>query len=255
MPTISIMRLALSFLFASSILLAGVGPGTAYEPENDRWGGDILHADHDSRTPLSCQKDCFANPACKAWTFMKPQGSPRRPIGHCWLKDSIPDATFTDCCISGVKPSQAFAIRRYIGMIWESADPPLATVTLRYPDPLLCQSACYNNNACNHWSYTSPSPGQPHLCKLFNGGLNPTSRTDTNSISGDKPVLEFNTDRYGSDMARLPGPQLCQKACNDTPGCMSFTYVTPTQGVDAVCWLKNVVSAPIPNGCCIAGAQ
>src|SRR5713226_7391999 len=78
MPTIVILRMILSFLFASSILLAAVGPGAAYEPENDRLGGDIpdnppvFKNPRESKDALSCQKDCFDSPQCQAWTFVKP---------------------------------------------------------------------------------------------------------------------------------------------------------------------------------------
>jgi M6 family metalloprotease-like protein len=49
---------------------------------------------------IQCQDACKDNPACKAYTYVKPgiQGV----HGYCWLKGAVPAAVTNNCCTSGV---------------------------------------------------------------------------------------------------------------------------------------------------------
>jgi hypothetical protein len=255
MSMMSIMRFAVRAFLAGSIWLALASAGTAFEPDTDRVGSDIGPS-HRVLNALACQKDCFANGQCRAWTFVNSPTS--RGGGDCWLKDKVPLPSFTTCCVSGVRSTDFMIGNRY-----DSGLPPLVEFQPRYPDPLLCQSACYSNSACDFWSYTGPtSSGQAHVCKLFGQSLNPTGSPDPNSVVGNRPVdFEFDTDRNGSDMPNpspvlgAPDPQLCRQTCIGTPGCRSFTFIKPWQrGLDAICALKNAAPAKSANGCCISGA-
>jgi hypothetical protein len=52
-----------------------------------------------------CLMECQNDPRCKAFTYVRPgfQG----PKARCWLKDAVPTAKPSPCCISGVKKAGA----------------------------------------------------------------------------------------------------------------------------------------------------
>lgn len=47
-----------------------------------------------------CRAACDGDRNCRAWTYVVPG---RQPNGECFLKDSVPEPSVSDCCISGVK--------------------------------------------------------------------------------------------------------------------------------------------------------
>jgi hypothetical protein len=70
----------------------------------DRPGMDYRNFDLPSANPSLCQNDCRDDPNCRAFTYVRPgyQGNNAR----CWLKDEIPAAVPSQCCISGKKVEQ-----------------------------------------------------------------------------------------------------------------------------------------------------
>lgn len=68
----------------------------------DRPGSDFDNFDLDRAKPELCQARCAANPKCRAFTYVKPgvQGDKAR----CWLKDPVPQAIPSECCVSGLRP-------------------------------------------------------------------------------------------------------------------------------------------------------
>jgi hypothetical protein len=79
----------------------------ALETNTDRPGMDYNNFDLASANPSLCEQACNADPNCRAFTYVKPgvQGSSAR----CWLKNGIPAANPSDCCVSGVKGSTGIA--------------------------------------------------------------------------------------------------------------------------------------------------
>lgn len=71
------------------------------EPGIDRAGEDYRDFDLDQEKPELCRDACFADAACKAYTYVKAgvQGDKAR----CWLKQTVPGASQNDCCVSGVR--------------------------------------------------------------------------------------------------------------------------------------------------------
>jgi hypothetical protein len=67
----------------------------------DRPGSDYRNFDLSSASPSLCQQACNDDPGCRAFTYVKPgfQG----PSARCWLKNTVPAATPSECCVSGVK--------------------------------------------------------------------------------------------------------------------------------------------------------
>ena|GEM_PF-2245129 len=80
-------------------LAGAVQPGM--ENDIDRPGNDYRNFDLSSPDPALCKQACDDDLNCKAFTYVKPgfQGSSAR----CWLKNAIPSAVPSSCCISGVK--------------------------------------------------------------------------------------------------------------------------------------------------------
>lgn len=71
----------------------------SFEPNVDRPGMDYRSFELANPNPLLCQQQCFNEPVCRAWTYVRPgvQG----PRARCWLKERVPEPTPSDCCISG----------------------------------------------------------------------------------------------------------------------------------------------------------
>jgi hypothetical protein len=80
---------------------SGCAAGGGLEVDVDRRGGDYRNYDLPDNNPNHCRDDCQNDPRCKAFTYLWP--SFWGPNGHCFLKDSVPNAAPNGCCISGVK--------------------------------------------------------------------------------------------------------------------------------------------------------
>ncbi|HYE45918.1 MAG TPA: PAN domain-containing protein, partial [Caulobacter sp.] len=64
-------------------------------------GGDIASLALPTGNPELCRQACDGRGDCRSWTFVKPGG--QGPQAMCWLKGSVPGATFHNGVISGVK--------------------------------------------------------------------------------------------------------------------------------------------------------
>jgi 1-phosphatidylinositol phosphodiesterase len=81
--------------------MAGPAPGAGFEVNVDRPGYDFSNFDLPQPRPELCRDACLRDNQCRAFTYVNPgvQG----PSARCWLKMSVPTATTSNCCISGVK--------------------------------------------------------------------------------------------------------------------------------------------------------
>ncbi len=106
------------------LLLTALAPGTRaadvpLEPGVNRIGMDYRNIVLPDPDPQLCRKACIEDARCAAFTYVKPRrrGGPAR----CWLKEGVPPATRSDCCVSGVK-------------LEETAPPDTATFAEVTPD-------------------------------------------------------------------------------------------------------------------------
>ncbi len=82
----------------------GTPPGparqAALEYGVNRKGFDMRSLELPGGTPEQCRDACLADLSCRAFTFVNPgiQG----PSARCWLKNTVPQATPSPCCVSGV---------------------------------------------------------------------------------------------------------------------------------------------------------
>jgi PAN domain len=72
-----------------------------FETNIDRMGRDYQSFNLLAPDPQLCFAACEAERLCVAWTYVRPgvQG----PTARCWLKNSVPEARTSSCCVSGVK--------------------------------------------------------------------------------------------------------------------------------------------------------
>ena len=87
------------------------------ERDTDRPGGDYKDFDLSEANYQLCKNACANDGNCKAYTYAHP-GVYGRSKAHCWLKNPVPPANASSCCISGVKascPTDIFSGEWYSG--------------------------------------------------------------------------------------------------------------------------------------------
>jgi 1-phosphatidylinositol phosphodiesterase len=72
-----------------------------FETNVDRPGYDFQNFDLPAPRPELCREACLRDRGCAAFTYVNPgvQG----PSARCWLKNSVPQAVPSTCCVSGVR--------------------------------------------------------------------------------------------------------------------------------------------------------
>lgn len=82
-----------------------IAPGM--EENTDRPGADYSSFTITSRDPGACKSACLDDNRCSAWTYVRPgvQGETAR----CYLKNQIPAAVASNCCISGARATDQAA--------------------------------------------------------------------------------------------------------------------------------------------------
>lgn len=157
------------------------GGGGAYvtiEPDTNRAGSDYDNFDLPKADPNLCADACEKDRKCRAYTYVKPgvQGNNAR----CWLKDSVPSASRSNCCVSGVKNSplpQEFNAN-LPGSDYDNFD-------LSSADPSLCADACAKDSRCKAYTYVKPGyQGNNARCWLKDSV--PRKTTDDCCVSGVK---------------------------------------------------------------------
>jgi hypothetical protein len=87
-----------------------------------------------------------------------------------------------------------------------------------------------------------------------------TGCSDTHSYRSDRPTMELNTNRPGSDISTIAldqaKPVLCHDACQANGECTAWTYVKPgIINTKAHCHIKNSIPEPKRSSCCISGRK
>ncbi len=154
-----------------------LAPGHAMEFGVDRPGGDYKGFNIDNN-PSICRAHCRNEGRCKAWTFVRPghQGTSAR----CWLKNKVPAAKNSPCCVSGVKKKPSSSIE--YGVDRAGRDYKNFNVE---NNPLICRNRCLNENRCKAWTFVRPGhQGVSARCWLKTGV--PAKRDDSCCVSGVK---------------------------------------------------------------------
>ena len=233
-------------------------PGVSLEHDIDRPGSDFQSVELSQADPLVCQRACAENPACQAFTFLRP--GPQGPRPRCSLKTAVPPAVRNPCCVSGVKNP---------GAVLPPPSPPPGQGP-HHGDRGQAHGGEHDGD--HNGDHNGDREGDRHDESNRRGGHDHRNDRDEGpdgqherqhermDARSEKRQLEQNVDRPGSDFQNfaLPAadPSLCERACRDSGACRAFTYVRPGgQGPNARCSLKNSVPQAVQNGCCISGVR
>jgi 1-phosphatidylinositol phosphodiesterase len=273
----ALLSLGWSLIFALTLASSVVAEAQWYQPATNRPGADYKDFGLERPSPALCQSACEQDPACKAWTYVRPgvQGEQAR----CWLKNAVPEAVADDNCVSGVrrppKPGPPAPVEPPRIEMEPDVNRPggdYHDFELETADPMICGTACADQPRCLSWTYVKPGvQGERAHCWLKSEVPEPVE--DDNCVSGLRPVpppppppapeeaeMEPDVDRPGSDFAGFdlaaPDPVLCQQACAKDARCRAWTFVRPgVQGDKPRCYLKNPAPDAIHAECCISGLK
>ncbi len=186
---------ALVGLVAGSITASGHGP---LEYKTDRPGSDYRDFDLRFRAgPMECQVACEKDEQCVAFTYVRAGVQGDNP--RCWLKNAIPDAVTSDCCVSGVKGDGGAAgsePNREPSPTPPSRQPLQYGFNLNGSDyrdfnmepgatPTMCQAACEGEDQCRAFTFVKAGvQGETAHCWLKNAV--PEASPDENCVSGVK---------------------------------------------------------------------
>jgi PAN domain len=147
-----------SFVLASAVVAAGVGPACA-QSGYDRPGGDYASAAVANGDPAVCAARCERDKACKSWSFSYPPAGGGAAM--CSLKHEIVPRVAASCCVSGVRGAGVieprlgeieYSIER-IGGDYRSLE--AAADSAGKP----CADACKADSRCRAWTYRRPGYG------------------------------------------------------------------------------------------------
>jgi hypothetical protein len=155
------------------------------------------------------------------------------------------------------------AARAQVGFDRPGAD--YSSAVLRSGDPTLCAARCERDPRCRAWSFSYPQTNAPAaVCQLKSAVTR--SVPAACCVAGVKgasvvlphvPGMEFAIERPGGDYRSLdpaPSPAACATSCQADAHCRAWTYVRPGyRGPDAHCFLKNHVTRPRAEACCVSG--
>jgi hypothetical protein len=143
-----------------------------------------------------------------------------------------------------------------------------ANFAVRSGDPAACASRCERDPRCRSWSFSYPTGGVPNGICWLKSQVTPW-RPNPCCVSGVKgagvigprnPAVEFSIDRVGGDYRNLEVPadtmgRTCDAICRTDTRCRAWTYSRPGYygGRAAGCFLKDRVTLPRHDPCCISG--
>jgi hypothetical protein len=160
MNGVLVALLVLHGVIGGGVTTAKAQPQRIIEHNTDRPGSGLRDFDLPDAYPELCLAECASDNRCRAWTYVKPGIQGRK--ARCWLKHSVPRATESPNCVSGVK-SGSFIVEHNTdrpGSDIRDFDLPEA-----YPE--LCLAECASDNRCRAWTYVKPGiQGRKARCWL-----------------------------------------------------------------------------------------
>jgi PAN domain-containing protein len=147
-------RLFRACMVASALLVFAMAARPALAQANfDRPGGDYLSSPVKSGDPADCALVCERDRRCRAWSFNYPTDFASDAL--CWLKNSVPPRTQSNCCVSGVRGAGVIEPRN--GATETSIDRwggDYRNFELKAGDgDDACKAACTSDNKCRAWTF------------------------------------------------------------------------------------------------------
>ncbi|HEY7664175.1 MAG TPA: PAN domain-containing protein [Xanthobacteraceae bacterium] len=142
-----------------------------------------------------------------------------------------------------------------------------ASFPMRSGDPAQCAVRCERDSRCRAWAFSYPVTESANAVCWLKSKVTPRVPSSccasgvrgTGVIEPRSAATEFGVDRSGGDYRHFelgadPSGKACGAACEADPGCRAWTYVRQGYvGPAAVCYLKNRITRPSPQPCCISG--
>jgi hypothetical protein len=136
--------------------VAMAAPPAQAQANFDRPGGDYQSSPVASGDPADCALVCERDKRCRAWSFAYPTDVAGGAV--CWLKNSVPERTQDNCCVSGVRGAGVVEPRN--GATETSIDRfggDYRNFELKSSESdEACKTACTGDNKCRAWTYARP---------------------------------------------------------------------------------------------------
>ena len=142
-------------LIVAAVIVLQMPAAARAQVNFDRIGGDYLRKPIRSGDPAECALVCERDKRCRSWTFSYPTG---REGAYCWLKNTVPARSRSDCCISGVRGAGVLEPRgRGMEFSIDRAGGDYRSFEARGHDgDDHCKAACEADGKCRAWTYTRP---------------------------------------------------------------------------------------------------
>lgn len=149
--------------------------GLTSEPGVDRRGGDYANFDVPGSDPGVCAADCAKDAQCLAYTYVRPYNG---ASAHCWLKNSIPPATPSNCCVSGIRaqpPQPGHGLTLETGIDRRGSDYTNFDVAA---DPNICRNDCASDGRCMAYTWVRPGVQGPSARCWLKSAIPPPTQAD-----------------------------------------------------------------------------
>jgi PAN domain len=138
---------------------------------------------------------------------------------------------------------------------------------LKSGDPGVCASRCEHDPRCRAWSFSYPTPQGAQAACWLKSSVPARVKSDC-CVSGVQGAgvhapasndVEFGINRAGGDYKTLDiqpdsSGERCEATCKGEQRCRAWTYIRPGyQGASARCVLKEHVTIPRRDPCCLSG--
>jgi hypothetical protein len=152
----SCLNACLAFVAAVAVLSCLTVQPVQAQANFDRPGGDYSRVPVPSGDPAVCALQCERDRRCHAWSFNYPTVSDEGAI--CWLKNSVPPRTESNCCVSGVRGAGVVEPRNsaYEVEIDRLGGDYRSIEVAADPRGETCKAACDADNKCRAWTYARP---------------------------------------------------------------------------------------------------
>ncbi|HEY0223886.1 MAG TPA: PAN domain-containing protein [Pseudolabrys sp.] len=137
---------------------------------------------------------------------------------------------------------------------------------IRSGDPAVCAARCERDARCLAWAFSYPrSENALAICWLKSKVPPPVAdKCCVAGVRGSGVIeprtgpVEFSIDRAGGDYRSFDTASdatgaACKQACDGDNKCRAWTYMRPGYiGVSARCYLKDKLTRPRSNPCCVS---
>lgn len=146
---------AIMLAAASMCLALGASPAQA-QANFDRPGSDYARSPIASGDPADCALMCERDRRCRSWSFTYPTDPAEGAV--CWLKNTVPQRTPSNCCVSGVRGAGVLEPRNSaVEAAIDRFGGDYKSIELKGDEGAeACKTACTDDNACRAWTYARP---------------------------------------------------------------------------------------------------